>query len=130
MKVVLIHNPGDGVEDQPSAEDAAKLIRAAGHSVLFESSSHADCKKLLQENADLIAVAGGDGIVGKVAKLSLGKNIPIAVLPMGTANNIAGALDLTERPLPELIEAWERARAARFDVREWKEQTAHRPTIQ
>jgi diacylglycerol kinase family enzyme len=116
MKVVLIHNPGAGVEDQPSAEDVAKLIRAAGHSVLFESSSHADWKKLLQENADLIAVAGGDGIVGKVAKLSLGRNLPIAVLPMGTANNIAGALGVTDKPPEELIAAWSHTRPTRFDV--------------
>jgi diacylglycerol kinase (ATP) len=116
MKVVLIHNPAAGVEDQPSADDVAKLIRGAGHSVLFQSSSHADWKKLLQENADLIAVAGGDGIVGKVAKLCLGRNLPIAVLPMGTANNIAGALGLTDKPLEELIATWREARPKRFDV--------------
>jgi diacylglycerol kinase family enzyme len=116
MKVVLIHNPAAGAEDQPSADDVAKSIRAAGHSVLFQSSNHADWKKLLQESADLIAVAGGDGIVGKIAKLSLGRNIPIAVLPMGTANNIAGALGLTDQPLEELIAAWQRARPVRFDV--------------
>lgn len=116
MKVILIHNPGAGVEDQPSADYVAKLIRAAGHSVQFQSSSHADWKKLLQENADLIAVAGGDGIVGKVAKLSLGRSIPIAVLPMGTANNIAGALGLTDKPLEELVAAWRHPRPTRFDV--------------
>lgn len=116
MKVVLIHNPSAGVKDQPSVEDVARSIRAAGHSVLFQSSSHADWKKLLQESADLIAVAGGDGIVGKVAKLSLGRKIPIAVLPMGTANNIAGALGVTDKPLEELIAAWRHTRPTRFDV--------------
>jgi diacylglycerol kinase family enzyme len=116
MKVVLIHNPAAGVEDQPSADDMANWIRAAGHSVIYRSSNHADWKNLLQESADLIAVAGGDGIVGKVAKLSLGKNMPIAVLPMGTANNIAGALGLTDKSLKELIATWSRARPTRFDV--------------
>jgi len=116
MKVVLIHNPAAGVEDQPSVDRLAEWIRAAGHSVLSHSASNADWKNLLHEDADLIAVAGGDGIVGKVAKLALGRNLPIAVLPTGTANNIAGALGVTGRPLKEWIAGWSGARRARFDV--------------
>lgn len=116
MKVILIHNPNAGVENQPTGDELAERIRAAGHSVLCQSSHNAEWKNLLRESADLIAVGGGDGIVGKVAKLSLGKNIPIAVLPMGTANNIAGALGLTGRPLEELIAGWGQARSARFNV--------------
>ena len=43
----------------------------------------------LGEALDLVAVAGGDGTVGEVAEALLGSNVPIAILPTGTANVVA-----------------------------------------
>ena len=66
-----------------------------------------------------MAVAGGDGTVGKVARSLVGSRIPIAVLPMGTANNVARTLGLTGttfQDLQDLIEGWNAARCVNFDV--------------
>ena len=66
-----------------------------------------------------MAVAGGDGTVGKVARTLVGSRIPIAVLPMGTANNVARTLGLTGttfQDLQDLIEGWNAARCVNFDV--------------
>ncbi len=38
---------------------------------------------------DLVAVAGGDGTVGEAAEALLGRTLPIAILPAGTANVVA-----------------------------------------
>jgi diacylglycerol kinase family enzyme len=38
---------------------------------------------------DVVAVAGGDGTVGEVAEALLGTDVPIAILPSGTANVVA-----------------------------------------
>jgi len=63
-----------------------------------------------------VVVAGGDGTVGKVARSLVGSRIPIAVLPMGTANNIARTLGLTGTTFQDLIEGWNAARCVNFDV--------------
>lgn len=116
MKVTLIYNPDAGIDDQPTGDDIVKLIRAAGHSVALQSSKEIGWEKALEWTADVIAVAGGDGIVGKVAKRAIGKAAPLAILPMGTANNVANALGLADKPLDQLIAGWTSARRREFDV--------------
>lgn len=116
MKVTLIHNPHAGNDRESSGEELLQIIRAAGHSALYQSSRHADWRRVLDQRADLVAVAAGDGIVGKVAKQLVGKRVPLAILPMGTANNIAGTFDLKGRRPEQLIAGWTNARRVKFDV--------------
>jgi diacylglycerol kinase family enzyme len=61
-------------------------------------------------------MAGGDGLVGLIAKRLVGKRVSVTILPMGTANNVAGALNLKGRPLHRLIAGWTAARRVKFDV--------------
>lgn len=116
MRITLIHNPEAGSDDQPSGDDLVRLIREAGHTVVYQSSGHADWQQSLDEPTDLITVAGGDGVVGLVTKRLVGKQVPVTILPMGTANNIAATLNLTGRPLDQLIACWTSARRVKFDV--------------
>lgn len=116
MKVTLIHNPDAGDDEQPSRDELVKLIRGAGHNVAYQSSKDGEWVNRLKEPGDIVAVAGGDGIVGKVAKRLIGARIPIAILPLGTANNIAKTLGLTDVGLEQLIRGWSSAGRARFDV--------------
>ena len=115
MLVTLIHNPGAGDQDE-SAKGLKKLLRQAGHEVRYRSAKEDGWKRALKKPADLVVVAGGDGTVGRVARRIAGKSIPMAVLPTGTANNIARALGQHERPLEELVRAWEDAPRAKLDV--------------
>jgi diacylglycerol kinase (ATP) len=96
------------------------LIQAAGHKVKYHSSKEKDWKKALRRRCDIIAVAGGDGTVGKVARRLVGKPTPIAILPVGTANNLGHAMGLTGRALEPLIMEWEAARRVNFDIGEAK----------
>lgn len=58
-------------------------------------------------DTDLIAVAGGDGTVGKVMKaVAETRNAPVTILPLGTANNIARSLGIVEE-VETLIGRWE-----------------------
>jgi len=113
MRVTLIHNPTAGRESF-SARELTALIERAGHEVLYGSSKK-DYKSALRQPADLVAIAGGDGTVRKVAMERLGRDAPLAVLPCGTANNIARSLGI-DGALHELIAGWPTARQQEFDV--------------
>ena len=116
MKVTLIHNPDAGDDQQPSSDELLQLIRDAGHTARYQSSKDENWQSALEQTCDIVAVAGGDGIIGTVAKHLIGRHVPIAVLPMGTANNIAKTLGLTDRPLEQLIAGWATAPRVKFDV--------------
>jgi len=91
------------------------MIRDAGHDALYKSIKKDDYKSALQNPTDLIVVAGGDGTVRKVAMQLLGRAVPITILPLGTAHNIAKTLGISG-PTPELIRGWASARRERFTV--------------
>jgi diacylglycerol kinase (ATP) len=116
VKVILIHNPDAGDDTQPSGDQIIRLIREAGHKAKYFSSKDRKWKKALNKPCDIIAVAGGDGTVGKVARRLIDSRTPIAVLPMGTANNIATTIGVTGKKFEELIEAWNAAHCANFDA--------------
>lgn len=116
MRITLIHNPGAGRQAEGDADALVKLLRTAGHEVRYQSAKGADWKAALQSPADLVAVAGGDGTVARAAKAMVGRGIPLAPLPTGTANNIARTLGLVDRPWEELVRAWPDARRVKLDI--------------
>jgi len=115
VRVTLIHNPKAGRRGKSPAE-LKKLLRDAGHKVLCESCKEPGWKDALYEPTDLVVVAGGDGTVGRVARRLAGRGIPIALLPSGTANNIARTLGQLEQPFKRLVRGWNSARRVKLDV--------------
>jgi diacylglycerol kinase (ATP) len=116
VRVTLIHNPGAGQHDAADLERLLALIRDAGHQVRYQSAKEKAWPGALDESADLIAVAGGDGTVSRVAKRMMGRATPIAPLPAGTANNISTTLGLVGRPFEELVRGWQEARHVKLDL--------------
>ena len=114
----MIHNPAAGDGSQPSGDRIVEMIESAGHKVKYHSTKEKDWKKALKKSCDIIAIAGGDGTVGKVVRRLIGSPIPVAILPMGTANNIGHAIGLTGRALESLITEWETGRRSSFDIGE------------
>ncbi len=116
MRVLLVHNPRAGDGDRARLRSLLHSIRAAGHDVRYRSSRSPRLAAFLGQPADRIAVAGGDGTLGKVARLMLGRRTPIAPLAMGTANNIATSLGHGDGPPEEGVESWASDVSLRFDV--------------
>ena len=116
MRVLLIYNPtaGDGVASQ--LRELVDLIEVAGHEVLCRSSKDPLIKAALADPGDLVAVAGGDGTVVKVARALRGRKTAIAPLALGTANNIATALGLAHASLEARVLGWSDARAIEIDL--------------
>jgi diacylglycerol kinase (ATP) len=116
VRVLLIHNPGAGKHAKEDVDRLLTLIRDCGHQVRYKSAKDDDWAKALDEPADLVAVAGGDGTVARVVKKMVGRGIPVAPLAAGTANNISTSLGIVGRPLEELVQGWKDARRVKLDV--------------
>lgn len=116
MRITLIHHPDAGADDQPDADALSQLLRKHDHAVRYQSADEATWATVLDEPADLIVVAGGDGTVGRVAKKLIGRDVPLAPLPLGTANNISRTLGLLDYTLDEIVEGWKNGMRINFDA--------------
>jgi len=56
-------------------------------------------RQALAKRPDVVVVAGGDGTVRPIASELVGTNIPLAIIPVGTFNNLALSLGLATDPL-------------------------------
>jgi diacylglycerol kinase family enzyme len=72
----------------------------AGYQPVYQATtSEADLDHVLKDIQGLVVVTGGDGTVRGVATRLIGRKIPLAIVPGGTANNIARALGIEGNPL-------------------------------
>jgi diacylglycerol kinase family enzyme len=96
MKVTLVMNPdaGDGGHDR---DDMADALGRRGDEIHAIGSDHLE--GTLADPGDLVVVAGGDGTVSKVVRTLVGREVPILIVPAGTANNIARSLGIEKRQL-------------------------------
>jgi diacylglycerol kinase (ATP) len=84
-----------------------RVLRAAGHDVEIIDRKDPAWKEALSTHTDAVVAAGGDGTVQHVIQEFAGKDVPIAILPIGTANNIAHSLGYTiGDPLEERVSNW------------------------
>ena len=102
MRVLLLHNPSAGDEEH-GREALVKAFEDADHDVSYQSTRREGWKDSLDASVDVFVTAGGDGTVRRVAialaeKKSARPRVPLAVLPLGTANNIARTLGVPASP--------------------------------
>jgi diacylglycerol kinase family enzyme len=114
----LIHNPGAGNENH-DAEELIELIRKHGYGCRYSSTKEGDWKDIPEE-VDFLVVAGGDGTIRKITRELLNRKRvekvwPIAVLPLGTANNIAKTLGLAG-DASSLVSLWKTSKIMKYDV--------------
>jgi diacylglycerol kinase (ATP) len=114
MKLTLMHNSNSGDQTHSVSELIAELKRA-GHKVASQSTKAKDFAKALDDPGELVVIAGGDGTVRKVALRLIDRDVPIAILSFGTANNIARALGFHMDPF-EVIRSLPTARRIAVDV--------------
>src|SRR5690606_8796775 len=121
QQAILLHNPGAGDEDHLKS-DLVKAIEAAGFGCVYFSVKKEDSWKQQLDQADFAVIAGGDGTVRRVVKelvqrTVLEKKLPIALLPMGTANNLSKTLGLdNELDRKGHIKNWKKNKLKRFDI--------------
>lgn len=113
MRIALLHNEaaGSGV----ALSQIRDAIERHGHEIVRVVDNERDAKHLLDDRAELVVAAGGDGTVAVAAEVLARQDTPLAVLPLGTANNIASMLKL-EGDLDQLIARWAVGRRMPFDL--------------
>lgn len=114
MRVILMHNPKAGRGKHKKKELMAAFAEA-GHQTRYQSTKKSGYERALRKPADVVIAAGGDGTVSKIAWRLIDAGVPISVLPLGTANNLARSLGFT-KPVKEIIARLENGRKQAFDV--------------
>jgi diacylglycerol kinase (ATP) len=119
MKYVkLLHNPTAGEEDHTKKE-LIPLIEEAGWECRYSSTKEKGWDKI-EPDTDFVVVAGGDGTIRKAALNLLerkfsDKKLPIAILPLGTANNISKSLGITGS-VEQIIASWRTDQVKKYDI--------------
>jgi diacylglycerol kinase (ATP) len=113
MKIALVHNPSSG--RHVTLESLRALLTAGGHEVIRAVEHASNLDGLADPPAELVVAAGGDGTVADAVRASAGRGVPLALLPLGTANNIAFTLGVHGR-LELLVQSWHEAPMHPFDI--------------
>lgn len=101
MQAHLIYNTQAGSINGCTVEALQSALEQVGYApVCSATESEAALDDILEDISGLVVVAGGDGSVRAVVTRLIGKkDVPLAILPMGTANNIARTLNIPLDPL-------------------------------
>ena len=113
-RAVFLYNPESGRgRVAREAEQIDEIFRTNGYRVVPQPIDFGVNPFDGHETIDLMVVAGGDGTVNFVvnAMKRKGLDIPIGVIPAGTANDFAGALGMSN----ELVEAARQIASGRED---------------
>lgn len=108
MRALLVYNPTSGSGDHSRETLLDHLDRAGFSARDFSSKEDAYKAALGDGDADIVIIAGGDGTVGKVVRRLADRTVPVAILPLGTANNVARNLGISgdsETLVPKLQDA-------------------------
>ncbi|MFQ6018600.1 MAG: diacylglycerol/lipid kinase family protein [Kiloniellaceae bacterium] len=108
-RLMIIHNPAAGSHGGRFAETTMRLAELGCRLEVRRTGAHGDAEDLAREAAgcDLVVAAGGDGTINEVINglVAAGAGLPLAILPLGTANVLAAeiGLDLNPAALAKVI---------------------------
>jgi diacylglycerol kinase (ATP) len=99
----LIFNSHAGNASKITPDEIVGALKQAGYDATYTpTESETDLDGVLKNVEDTVVVVGGDGSIRAVVTRLLDRNVRVAPLPLGTANNICRTLGLSGKPL-ELI---------------------------
>lgn len=127
-KAILIYNPVAGrkpAKRERQVKEILKVLSAAGMSVQPQATTGpgvgtAMARQAANEGQDLVIVCGGDGTIHEVLNGLAGSQVPMAILPGGTANIAAREFKLPHNAVRAACElpSWQPRRIA-LGVAKW-----------
>lgn len=127
MNLLIVLNPVSGDTDKRAfLEQAGTYCTYYGIDYqVFRTQGEGDKERLRERLRDLkpdrLLAVGGDGTFLLVAEAALGSDIPIGVIPMGSANGMARELGVAENPSDALRDFIASRYIARLDLLEVNE---------
>ncbi len=112
-RVTLVQNPSAGA-GAVAQRQLLKALEEAGHEVRPVEPDKGLGKNLSQR-ADVVIAAGGDGTVLGVARRLVHTKVPLVILPLGTANNLARSVGMPN-DLDVLLELLDEPRERPLDI--------------
>jgi diacylglycerol kinase family enzyme len=104
MTAILIFNSRAGRAAITSAEELVADLAHAGFRPIYRpTETESDLEQALREDGDVVIAAGGDGTVRAVAQRVAARRLPLAIIPLGTANNVGAALGLNGMTPAQII---------------------------
>lgn len=102
-RILVIANPTAGGRHSLRLDATLRALTAVGCRIrLIKTAASGDAERFAREAGsgawDVVAAAGGDGTINEVANGLVGKNIPLGLIPLGTANVLAQELGIGSNP--------------------------------
>lgn len=101
IRALLIVNPKSRQGAEAELDEGLKRLQMSGMDVeyLVSHSPEESCEAVQKRKADidLVIVGGGDGTISSMARILLECNLPLAILPLGTANDLARSLCVPDK---------------------------------
>ena len=98
----IIHNPAAGRSRQRLFERTIRRLRGQGAITVARTAAPGDAEALARqavaEGCARVVAAGGDGTINEVINGLAGSGLPLAILPLGTANVLAREIGLALDP--------------------------------
>lgn len=113
-----MYNPQAG-NGSFSLEETCNSLLDIEYQVVAYNTKKSGYKNGMEDECDLMIIAGGDGTVEKILRemKKEGKNFPIAILPYGSANNVAKSLGL-QGDISAIVKGWKSSRFKLLSVGE------------
>jgi diacylglycerol kinase (ATP) len=118
MQVTVIYNANAGSVDTVPRDELEAALRDAGFEpVIHATSSEDELAAVLKDVQGVVLTVGGDGTLRATALLLLGRpGVELALIPAGTANNVAHAFGVADQDWREIVQGLSGARVVPFDV--------------
>lgn len=119
QKAIVIHSPGSGKASHLAA--ALNALSLAGVNIVETIPINnldglpAQGTYWQERGIDLVIAAGGDGLIGGVASHIICSSLPLGILPLGTANDVARTIGIP-MDIPQAIAVIVRGQTISIDV--------------
>jgi diacylglycerol kinase (ATP) len=122
MKVLFVINPVAGGKDHEDTIASIKQLateRGVTSDFLLTSGKQDEKNlkiRLDRFSPDLVIAGGGDGTIRQVATELINYKLPLGILPLGSANGLATALEIPNDPEQALISILESKKIKQMDM--------------